>query len=537
VETWAGIDRQYALQLIKEIPRNVQESLIQRLNRAKVLTADEWTIVADKTGVKHAVDVAVKILYDENAKLLLPKKVLLEVGEWLRNSMRKITISQGETDLAKLFAQHSRLVLFHVGIEQADVIQTLLEKMYFFIAETHSLDQIWPTRFTLLSSLLELGVSSKLMTNELFERLLKKTPSHLTNFLRAHYAAVTASLGDVEAVYSDLMNKTKQDSDTEAWFLVSLVVRGLGKEAMGLAEKSGNVGQLLPRLRRAWLCTHPESAKLVISSADMAGDPIGEFFVQGGVQDRVAYLRNVTEDGKRSVPRAMWHSPDFSELTSGYIPLYSSYRVNTKTNAQFKEQLRMSGYGEYKYQDVDKALLEALVMWSKDDAAQVRSLLRVMWSTIQPSDQILMVDWLRHAILMRCQNVFAADSEVLVHDFLGWFKRKLVDMSFSFQMGDKVFTLKYPDTVPLQFCVGSAIAVNPFSSTHRDQILLSGLTRFKGNQLLVEAAAQLYNSGKDVLNLTPPSGLDSKLVEAWQLGIVKNAIPIILQALLIKAKG
>ena len=536
VETWARIDRQHALQLINEIPSNVQESLIQRLNRTKLLTAEEWTILANKVGMKHAVEIAVKILGDENVQLRIPKKVLFEVEGWIRNSMRQITTSQGETELAKLFAQWSKLVIFHIGCEQSDVIQVLLEKMYFFLAETRSLDQIWPTRFNLLSKVLELGASSKLMTNEMFERLLKKTPSYLTNFLRAHYAAVTVSPNEIEDVCTDLMSKTRQDPDTEAWFFVSLVVRGLGKEAMGLAEKSANASTLLSRLRRAWLSTHPESAKSVISSTDMAGDPIGEFFAQGTVQDRVTHLRNVTEDGKRSVPRAMWHAPDFVEIAKGHVPLYSSYRGNTKKNEQFKEQLRISGYGEYKYQDVDNALLGTLVMWSNEDATEVRSLLRAMWIAIQPSDQILMLNWLRAAILTRCQNVFAADCDVLIHDFLGWFKRKMVYTSLSFQVGDKMFTLKYPVTVLLQFCVGSAMAVNTLSPTHRDQILLAGLKSFKGNSLLVEAAAQLYNTGKKVLDLTPPPGLDPTLVEAWQLGIVKNAIPFIAQAMIAQSR-
>ena len=555
VEAWAGIDRQYALQMIDTIPGNVRESLIQRINRAKPLAADEWIIVADKAGMKEAVQIALKILDDENAQLLLPRKVLLEVAARIRDSMRSITTPQAEAELVKAFARYSKLVKLQMGSDQADLIPTLLEEMCVFLVETRTLDTIWSTRFILVTGVLELGVSSKSLTHEMLKRLLGRTPSHLANFVRAHYAAVTASPSDVEDAYTALSRKTGQDADAEAWFLVTLVGRGLGLEAMGLAEKSHRTAELLPRLRRAWLSTHPESAKSVISAADMAGDPIGEFLAQGAVQDRVAYLRNATNGGTRSVPGAMWagagteEEPEglrgfwkklasakksFDQVVIEYLalnPLYSSYRTDTKKEEQFREELRISGYGEYKYQHIDSALLETLVAWGDQDPTQVRSVLRAMWAAIQPDDQILMLDWLRNATLTRCRNVFSADPEMLVQDFLGWFKRELVDKGRSWQIGNTRYTLKFPDTAPLQFCVVSALTVDKLSPTRRDQILLSGLRTFKADPPTVEATAQLYNTDKQVLDLAPPLELKKNLVEAWQLGVVKNAIPIVLRSM------
>jgi len=408
---------------------------------------------------------------------------------------------------------------------------------------------------------LSLGVSLQALTGETVERWLAKTPAHLTPFVRAHYTALTTPLNAVEEAYNTLLNQTGQNREAEAWFLVTLVEHGLGAEALALAGRSARAGELLPRLRRAWLCTHPESAGSAISVQDMVGDPIGEFLVQGAVRDRVAYLRQATDGGRRSVPGAMWAGKGTEEQAEGlrgfwksltssrktldqivieYLalnPLYSSYRRDTKKEAQFGEYLRISGYGEYKYADVDQALLETLAAWGDEDAAQVRSVLRAMWSAIQPDDQILMVDWLRNAILTRCRNVIAADPEVLMQDFLGWFKRELVDKGRSWKIGNTQFTLKYPDTALLQFCVVSAMAVGKSSPGRRDQIVVSGLGKFKGDPAGVEAAAQLYNTDKATLDLTPPLQLKPNLVEAWQLGIVKNATQRLLVTMLTQASG
>ena len=154
-----------------------------------------------------------------------------------------------------------------------------------------------------------------------------------------------------------------------------------------------------------------------------------------------------------------------------------------------------------------------------------------MWAAIQPNDQILQIDWLRNAMLTRCRNVLAADPEILIQDFVSWFKRELVDKGRYWQVGNMQYTLKLPDTTPLMFCVFSAMTISPLSPTRRDEILLSGLRTFKSDSSAVQAVAQLYNRDKEVLDLVPPVELKKNLVEAWQLGVVMNAIPHILRAM------
>jgi len=116
-----------------------------------------------------------------------------------------------------------------------------------------------------------------------------------------------------------------------------------------------------------------------------------------------------------------------------------------------------------------------------------------------------------------------------------WFKQELVNKGRVWELGRTRYTLKFPDTTPFGFCVASAAAVSKYSSARRDQILLSGLDKFKSTPASIEVAAQLYNSDKQMLDLTPPSQVKSDLVEAWQLGIVKNSIPSILQAMIAQA--
>lgn len=349
-----------------------------------------------------------------------------------------------------------------------------------------------------------------------------------------------------------MQTKTGNNNFAIDWFLTHLVKKGLGKDAFNLAKKSNRSNEIFKRLRRAWLCTNPELASQFISKEDMSGDSIGEFLVQGSLEKSVQYLRKVTDNGIHSIPGAIWAGVGtekeiislrtvWNQLKStnktleavlmAYLriyPLYSSYQMNTKKDKQFSEMLRMSGYGEYKYQEIDSTLIKTLVAWSETSPSEVKSVLRAMWKAIKPVDAILRVDWFRNAMFTRCCNMFAADPEILIQDFVNWRKRELVEKGRSWQVGKTVYTLKYPDSVPLQYCLISTATLANFSVTLRDQILLSGLEKFRGIPTTIDTAAQLYNNGKEALDIEPPIQLDSRLLEAWQLGIVKNAIQSII---------
>jgi len=46
--------------------------------------------------------------------------------------------------------------------------------------------------------------------------------------------------------------------------------------------------------------------------------------------------------------------------------------------------------------------------------------------------------------------------------------------------------------------------------------------------LVVEAAAQVFNSGKEILALQVPVSLKSDLMPFWQNGVIKNSLQVIL---------
>jgi hypothetical protein len=559
VEVWTPIDRSYALGLLKQISAALQGSYVGKMNKAQMLTPQEWEILVGALGKGRAEQVALKLLEDAEQAMNLPKEIAAGVALQLCNAVSQLGGQGNESGMLEKFGQYSRLLGMVSSSQIAHKAQELLEELYVLIAKTAPLDSIWMVRFSLLGAVIGMGVQLQgkgvdVMDEPHMQRLIGKTPSQLVPFAWAQWAGMTAA-GQVEKAYATVMEKTGQDALAEAWFLVTLVGQGLAKDAMVLARQSPRADELLPRLRRAWLSTDPEAARTEIAVADMAGDPIGEFLAQGGAAQRAAYLQSVTENGARSVPGALWagvgtedepeglrgfwkslstRKKSHDEIIHAYLvanPLYSSYRRDTKKEDHFREHLRVNGYGEYSYQKIDGALLSALVAWGDQEPQQVRSVLRGMWQAIRPDDQILMVDWLRNAIMTRCVNVFAADAQVLTDDYLGWLKQELVQKGRQWRFGNQIMTLKYPPTAPLQFALAAASTVGGASPRRRDEVLLSGLRKFEANPALIESAAQLYNSDKQPLVLEPPVQLKPNLVASWQTGIVKNALPSILKTM------
>ncbi|MDP2966604.1 MAG: hypothetical protein Q8N39_11330 [Pelolinea sp.] len=561
IDAWYPLDRITAIQLMKNVSGGIQENYITRWNKTKPFSEDEWKALAAAVGTGKIEKAVSSILDDNQQTLSLPEQLLKQAAAKVLNSMQQWTAPINQVEIAKTFGKYIRLLTLHASGPQAGQIPQLMEDLYVHIAKAGWLDSAWMMRFSLIETLLSIGMQqtnfiAALFTSDYVQRLASKTPAHLANFLWAEWGGTYCAEGETRQALADVMKKTNQDPVAEAWFLVALVKRGLGSHAMELAAESPNAQALLPRLRRCWICVHPETAKTKVSFQDMAGDPIGEFLVQGSAAERAAYLKTVTQAGKNPVPGAMWagagteeepeglrgfwkklagNRKSNDEIVTEYLklnPLYASYTVITRKEDQFRETLRVNGYGEYRYEKIDSAMLGALVIWGDQEPEQVHSVLQAMWQAIRPDDAILMTDWLRNAILSRCVNVFSADKTVLINNYLEWLKIELVQKGRQWQIGKQIFTIKYPPTSLLQFCVSAAATVGAYSVSRRDQILISGLEKFEATPPLVELAAQLYNSGKDLLALEPPVSLKPNLLPSWQDGIIKNALPAILQALI-----
>ena len=561
IDTWYPLDRQAAIQLLKNVSGSIQENYISRWNKTKPFGEEEWKALSASVGMGRIEKAVSGILDDNQQTLSLPEQELKQAASKVLNSMQQWTMPLNQVEIVKVFGKYIRLLTLHASGPQAGLIPQLMEDLFMHIAKAGWLDSAWMMRFSLIEILLDLGKQpgsfiASLLTADYVQRLASKTPAHLVNYLWAEWGGVYCAEGETRQTLADVMKKTSQDPTAEAWFLVGLVKRGLGTQAMELANESPNKAELLPRLWRAWVSAHPETVKTKVSLQDMAGDPIGEFLLQGSAAERAAYLKKVTQNGQLPVPGAMWAGAGTEEEPEGmrgfwkrlagnrksndeivieYLrlnPLYSSYTVITKKEDQFKETLRVNGFGEYRYEKIDSAMLEALVVWGDQEPEQVSSVLMAMWQAIRPDDAILMVDWLRNAILSRCIAVFSADKAVFINDYLEWMKVELVQKGRQWQINKQIITLKYPPTALLQFCVSAASTVGAYSVDRRDQIVIAGLEKFEATPALVELAAQLYNNGKDLLVLEPPVSLKPNLLPSWQNGIVKNALPVILPALI-----
>lgn len=558
MDAWLPLDRHYAIELMKNVSGGQQENTLMKWNKASSFSEEEWALLVDSIGMGKIERAIIKMLDDEKQFVVLPNKVLSQVAEKMRNSMQQFANPVNQGEIVKAYNKYVRLLSLHASGSQAAMIPTLMEELYLFIAKAVWLEQSWMIRFYLIEALIGVGLSLKtsgidLFTPEYLQNLIAKTPPYLANFFWAAWAGSSCTEENARQNHANLMEKTGNDTTAEAWFLVTLVKRGLGELAFSLAESSPNQQMLLPHLRRCWICTHPETAKTRISPADMASDPIGEFLVQGSTAERAAYLKSVTQDGSKSVPGAMWagagtedelegvrgfwknltaHRKTNDEIVQEYLalnPVYSSYRIDTKKEQQFSEALRVNGFGEYNYKDTDSAMLQALVSWGDQEPEKVRTVLQTMWHAIRPDDPILMVDWLRNAMFTRFIHMFSADPQILIDAYLNWHDQEMVKKGRQWQFGKQIITLRYPPTSLLQFSVMAASEVSPVSPPRRDRILVNGLEKFEGEPAVVELAAQLYNSDKAPLSLEPPVTLKPNVKPSWQMGIIKNALPLILQ--------
>jgi len=561
VETWLTIDRSYAFQLMKNLSAKLQKDMIIQLNKTKPLSQEEWNILLDAIGSGKGETIILEILGDKDQTVSLDEAMIVSVAKRIRNDLPQLSSPINENDIIKLLGQHAHLIGLHTKKVPDTLLADLVAEVIIVFAKAGWLDRSWLLRFELISAMFSNAEQMEKNGIEVFtpafiEKVSSSMPSYLTNFIQASLSAWISGKEDFSQKYAECLEKTQQDPTSEAWFLTTMVRRGFYEEAMQIAGTSKHADDLLPRLRRGWLCLHTESAGTVIRPEDMQGDVIGEFLAQGDAHKRAEYLKSVTENGKRSVPGAMWagtgtedeqegvrgfwasmtaHHKTYDEIVQEYLrlnPLYSSYQINTNKEEQFEVELRVNGFGQYRYSDVDNALLAALVAWADQDQAAVHTVLQSMWKAIRPDDNILRLDWLRNNLISRCINVFSADTDMLFQDFLGWFKTELVNKGRQWQVGNQMITLRYPDTAPMQFSLASASAVASLSANRKDEIIIRGLNTFTVNAALIESAAQLYNGGKPILDLHVPTTIKNNFLPNWQNGIVKNALNPILQAVL-----
>jgi len=550
VKAWTDIDRAYALDLSGKIHAPVRKTLVRRMNQQRLLSPNEWNVLAKATSQQEVIEIVLTILEDPQPRLDLPESLFPCVVAAIRAKLAWMEDTGNR--LKEVLDEIDKLVSLAATRDRLQHVLDSLKSTARELATTTSLQRQWAERFNATARVIAIGVSSGTVADTNSAELTDCLPRHMVDFARAHCAALLAEDDTARQKLSDLLKVAQQKAEAEAWFLVTLARRGLGELAYSMARDSSRSGEVVPRVRRAWLCNYTPAASVAISASELEGDPAAEILFRAPGPERVAYLRKLTDSGRRRLPGAVWASEKpteekkgfwaslmssgktVDEITDEYLkcnPLYCSYRVDTPETQQFAEYLRFSGYGEYAHELIDQILLNAFVLWADDKPEEVKGLLHRMWQAIRPEEEVLKLDFLRNAIFTRCTTVFAAVPDSLVSDFLSWLKAELIDKVLGWQIGNTQFSLHYPESVLASMCIRGALAVHEISSVRRDRLIEVALTRYPSEPDTAELAAQLYNTDKEPLDLKLPWKTKSDVQEGWQVGIVKNAIPAIVLAL------
>ena len=553
VLAWSQVDRKEALKLVGKLPREARRNILERLNDQSPLTPEEWDIAKAHGGGPQGIMPVLKQILDKDKPVLhLPEDLAKALADSLRPGVHAMP-GPNEEESSKLDARRDQALARYLRLlsciveDMPDTAESLMEKLFEASVFTARFNERWPNRFTYLRQLINFWVCFPALREKALAYLVKDAPKHLVDFLLAHwYGMIPNDEEEAKSALASLREKCKDKAGCEAWFLVTLVRRDLGEIAMKMARSSPNAGDLFPRLRRAWLCEHPETASKGISSNDLEGDFIGQFLLLGSAGERVEWLRKVKWDHSGSLPAQMWRRLTVSDITSsrsdrGDPDVYALVRLYSKDESQsnqFKVYLRLHGYGQYGYEDIDPYLLAALIALGEEYPEELRELMSQMWSKMRPTDSELGIDVLRNSVFERCRTVLAANPGSLSGLFISWVKRTLVDNVVRRYEGQMIYTLSLKSIVPFLFCLLSAQSAAKFSFKHCDEILKIAIGGYEADEDLVSAAGGLYASDKGLSAMKPPASLKNpQHLQAWQLGVVGASIGDIIKALLAGEEG
>ena len=542
---WADIDREAALGLLRKTPKGVQKNLLAQMNKQSRLSPDEWDMANENAGVFGDIPAVIEEMLDaDDPDLRLSPGLAETVGSQL---LAKVNVPGPSDDTSrKVEAERKRTLARYCELVKcasevsADAGESLMEALFLDTAASARFDEKWPNRFTALRRIINFWADIPALRKAGVQFIMHKSPDHLRDFALSQWCArLPASLESARQTWRRLEGDCADKQSCEAWYLVALVRRGSCAEAMTLANESSRAGDLVPRVRRAWLCEHPGTAASAISAQALGDDLIGQFLLLGSNAERVEFLRKHTNRGKSSLPPEMWTAPAILALMDGYEKyekeaLMRLYKKDESKESQFKEYVRLHGYDHYGYEDVDPYLLAALVAWDDEHPNETARIFERMWRTMKPADHMMTIDVLRNSIFERCRMVFAARPDSLVSLFVDWVKTDAVEQTIRQQRGDMIYTFSLKPVVPFLFCLISAENVAPISAKRCDEILTHALGKYIVDEVdssLIAAAAHLYASDKGLDGLTPPAPLKSRYVRDWQTGVIDASTRQILAAL------
>jgi hypothetical protein len=537
-KAWARIDRDRAIGLLPKLPSELRATFLQQLHAEKALAASEWSLAHELLAEDRILAVVRELLDDGAETLELPEPLVRDVASELIDE----AVAHGDDHKER----QKTLILFQrlaerVAANDAALTEELARKLFDRIAGAYTLvgsGGHFTKVFAAVRQVIILWSELPVVHKSSASYIASSCPRHLRAFALAQWHAMSPKAAEeAQAAHKALL--AAAGAEAEAWFLVVLVLRGLGTTALELADLSDHCDDLVPRIRRAWVANDAVSARDVLDEADFADDPIGRFLLVPTQDERVDYLRSATSRGSRSLPSSFWTRPEIMHLINDqeHLALMATFKKDTSPGEQFSVYLRLHGYGQWSYESLDPLLVGTLVRWAERHPQEVDSLMGHMWQDMKPpSDDYLMLDLVRNVVFERCRTLFAARPQRLFELYLGWVDRKLVKSSVRIEnhFEGTVRTLSLGDEAPFLYSLLGAEAVGGASPSCCDEIIITAMKRYSCEDQMLNAAAQLYASDKGLDALSQiPDGLSGEQREALQLAIIRKATRSLLLSMLV----
>jgi hypothetical protein len=554
VEAWAAIDRGEALSRLKHLDSRTGRNLLLRWNDRAALAPGEWEKAVDALGAAPVTGVILEILERDEPVLKLSRPDVQAAADRLLDEMYPSFTEENRDEREKQsenrFERAVKLVRATAASEPeaaADVLQRLFRET----ARTPFFNDKWTARFNRLRQLLSQWHQLEPVRDRALPVIEKHSPEHLSAFCLAHWAAV-GPLTEAEAreAWKTVAERcAKQPEESETWFLVTLLRRGLAREALAMARESARAERVTDTVRRAWLFENAGEASRHVKPEEVEDDVIARFLLQETPQRRGAFLRDLTEQGAKPLPREMWSRPELSsfvldpEASTSRNPRRHAvegwFKKNEPLERQFRGFVNLHGYGYYGHDELNPLLMRAIVAWGDEHPSEVGMLVGALWEEIRPRPHelsLMKLDLVRTALFDRCLAVFAAHPPQFHALFVRWLQSSLVENPIREYRPDGVYTWSLNERVAFLQSLLAAQKVAGCSARRCDEILATAIEKYPCTDELISAAAGLYASDKGLEGLGLPRPLKNPAQkEAWQLGVVRVSLKRLLMEMLVEA--
>ncbi len=523
------IDRAEALKYLKYFSNEIRAEIVKCADYETPLTGNDWQYLIDLDFKLSSI--IFEKLDKDNAGMILTETVLERLGETLLNGLFSPDKDDNELKYSeKTINRYMRLARMANGINQS-LTRKILEQIYENIIKNSSFDDKWPQKFSLVRRVMNEAVAYDTVKHDFYKTAIEITPSHIKPFAASQWAALNVStLEDASSFLKDGLKKlTGYKNEAEAWFLITLVRCNKPEMALTLAKESANRTKMLSRVRRAIVQTCPnEKAMELLNETELKDDVITNVFIKP-LSERVEYLRRITDNGKKAFPKGLWQKPDFifnedgksdDESEPGLLSTYSKFEEEEN---MFREYARINGFGQYSYDEIDPLLLNALVEWDRTYPDEVPTLINELWKEMEPDDLTLKTDLLRNTIFNRCRKIFSVRPELLDSILIQWIKSKLVDNHLFWSIGNTQYTLKFSNTLPVQYSLICAETWGKVSLKKCDELIIKAIEKYHTDDDWMRIAAGIYSTDKGLEAIDPPIQIKKQLIDSWQAGVIKYA--------------